>query len=349
MKSWVWSFLLSVSLPLLIHGGGNPYELGEYQDTLVDISYGNHSTPGSGVNVHIYILSPKDAATPLPVYYFFTAFAGKVPSPMYKNYFAHIASHGIIVVGMDSKDAQMAPNFQVNLANNVLGAIEWLQDGNLQNFFNENGISTVPDFTKNMLGGHSAGGHTVTQLIKSGCSGITSLVLVDPVDGLSPWAIFEKISEYSSVIHPPAKVPFEIPLLHLDNLMDPLSPFPDLPQYPPCAPVSLSNDRFFNAWRGPAWQINATYWGHMDIVNAGDANVINKLFDIFCVGNSTVSNAEYISLTGGATVAFNKMLYSGDDSARSYLEDPSLMPTAVLLRQKLQGFSPPYLPYCENK
>jgi hypothetical protein len=329
-------------------GGGNPYQLGEYKDSLVDINYGNHSTAGDGVSVHIYIVTPKEATKSLPIYYFFTAFAGKVPAPMYKNYFDHIASHGIIVVGMDNKDAQMKPNFQVDLANNVLEAINWLRDGNLQQLFVEDGISTVADFSKSMLGGHSAGGHTVTQLIKSGCSGITSLVLVDPVDGLSPWAIFKKVSEFSSVIHPPVKVPFQIPLLHLDNLMDPLSPFPDIPQYPACAPEPLANDRFFDAWRGPAWQINATYWGHMDIVNAGDAGVINKLFDLFCVGNTTASNAEYISLTGGATVAFNRMLYAGDEDARAYLEDPSLMPTEVILKQTRHGYAPPYVPFCEN-
>jgi hypothetical protein len=342
------TIILFLGFASSLAGPVDPYQLGEYADSLLDVNYGNHSTPGDGAAVHIYIISPAHALESLPIFYFFTAFAGKVPAPMYKNYFDHIASHGILVIGMDNKDAQMKPNFQVDLANNVLHTMQWLEDGNLQNLLISNGISSVPDFSKVMLGGHSAGGHTVTQLIKSGCSGVTSLVLVDPVDGLSPWGLFKKISEYSSVIHPPAKVSFEIPLLHLDNLMDPLSPFPDLPQYPPCAPQALANDRFFDAWRGPAWQINATFWGHMDIVNAGEVGAINKLFDLFCVGNTTASNTEYVSLTAGATVAFNRMLYSGDDAWRVYLEDPSLMPTEVTLKQKAHGFSPPYVPFCEQ-
>jgi hypothetical protein len=340
--------LLASSLATAVGASVNPYQPGEYADSLLDINYGNHSTPGDGATVHLYIVSPAHALESLPIFYFFTAFAGKIPAPMYKNYFDHIASHGILVIGMDNKDAQMKPNFQVDLANNVLATMQWLQDGNLQNLLISNGISSVPNFDKIQIGGHSAGGHTVTQLIKSGCSGVTSIVLVDPVDGLSPFVFFKKISEFSSVVHPPARVPFEIPLLHLENLMDPLSPFPAYPQYPPCAPQAMANDRFFDAWRGPAWQINATFWGHMDIVNAGDQGVINKLFDVVCAGNKTASNAEYISLTAGATVAFNRMLYSGDDAWRVYLEDPSLMPTEVILKQNSHGFAPPYVPFCQQ-
>mmetsp|Transcript_19439 Transcript_19439/g.20159 ORF Transcript_19439/g.20159 Transcript_19439/m.20159 type:complete len:345 (+) Transcript_19439:100-1134(+) len=340
--------LLLIFISIFSVFSSNPYETGPYLSSLVDINYGNHSTYGDGVGVHIFIVTPKNADKTLPVYFFFTAFAGKVPAPMYRNYFNHVASHGIIVVGMDNKDAEVKPNFQVELASTVLQAIEWLQDGNMVNLFTQNDITTVPDFTKNMLGGHSAGGHTVTQLIKSGCNSITSLVLVDPVDGLSPWGLFKKISEYSSVIHPPAKVTFEIPLLHLDNLMDPLSPFPQQPQYPACAPETLSNDRFFDAWRGPSWQINATYYGHMDIVNGGEINQLNKIFDLFCVGNTTSSNAEYIQLTGGATVAFNQMLYSGDDSYRVYLEDASTMPTEVILKNNNHGYTAPFQPFCTN-
>lgn len=42
-------------------------------------------------------------------------------------------------------------------------------------------------------------------------------------------------------------------------------PFINTALYPPCAPEDMSNDRFSDAWRGPVWQINATYYGHMDI------------------------------------------------------------------------------------
>ena len=37
-----------------------------------------------------------------------------------------------------------------------------------------------------------------------------------------------------------------------------------MPIYLPCAPDNLSNDRFFNAWQGPAWQIHA---GNNDQLN----------------------------------------------------------------------------------
>lgn len=80
----------------------------------------------------------------------------------------------------------------------------------------QNGVKgTIVDFSRLVLSGHSAGGHTVTQLLSDGCNSVQALVLLDPVDGLAPWVVFEKITEISSVIHPPKKVNFAIPLLHI--------------------------------------------------------------------------------------------------------------------------------------
>ena len=37
--------------------------------------------------------------------------------------------------------------------------------------------------------------------------------------------------------------------------------------YPACAPADLSNDRFYNAFYAPRWQINATQYGHGDFLD----------------------------------------------------------------------------------
>lgn len=339
-----WSLYLS----LFLIAESNPYQAGSYLDSLVEINYGNHSTPGEGVDIHIYIVAPQSANVELPVFSFFTAFAGAVPAAMYLNWFNHIASHGIIVVGMDGHSDSTKVNFQPDLARSVQSTIDWLKNGNMKSLFATNGVTTTPNFDQMVLSGHSAGGHTVTQLIKDGCNGYQGLVLVDPVDGLAPWQAFQVISEISSVIHPPTKVPFQIPLLHIDTFMDPLSAFPDKPNYPSCAPEGMANDRFFNAWQGPAWQINASYYGHMDIVNTPTHPEINHVFDIFCAGNRTSSNTEYIALAGGATVAFMDMIINGNQASVVYLEDSSVMPTAVLLRQEYHDFSAPFGGFCKN-
>ena len=358
------SITLFVGFLLWMRAAADPYKTGPFYDSIGTVSLGNHSIPDPAVGVHLFVVAPKlvvqGSSSLLPVFLFWTAFAGKIPAPMYLEYFEHVASHGIVVVGMDAKNAaENKPDFQPALAEVLVGAIDWMKSGNLDAMMQSSGFAVSPDLTKLVLGGHSAGGHTVTQLISDGCNGISALILMDPVDGLAPWADFDHISEYASVIHPPKKVDFVIPLLHLDNKWDPFVSMPQYPNYPSCAPEAMSNDRFFNAWRGPAWQINATYFGHMDSINAGYVDELNHIFDIFCAGNRTSSNAEYISLVGGATVAFMNMFINGDSSAQIYIEDASVMPTAVLLRQKQQqssssssenngAFNGPYRGFCEN-
>jgi hypothetical protein len=345
-----------VGLLLWQHVSADPYKVGPFYDSLGTVGLGNHSVPDTNVGVHLFVVAPTSVddstSSLLPVFLFWTAFAGKIPSQMYLEYFEHVASHGIVVVGMDAKNAaENKPDFQPELAQVLVGAIDWMKSGNLDALMQNSGFTVSPYMDKVVLGGHSAGGHTVTQLVSDGCNSISALVLMDPVDGLAPWAVFDHISEYASVIHPPKKVDFVIPLLHLENKWDPFVSMPQYPNYPSCAPEAMSNDRFFNAWRGPAWQINATYFGHMDSINAGYVDELNHIFDIFCAGNRTSSNAEYISLVGGATVAFMDMFIYGDSTAQIYIEDASLMPTEVILRQKSEngdGFQGPYRGFCKN-
>ena len=369
----VSSFLFLVIVPMAVCcTATDPYTMGKYENQLINFSYGNRTSFGEGASEHIFVVTPKDSGTsePLPVFVFITAYAGKVPAKFYLEFFQHIASHGVIVAGMDEKDASPTDkiNYQPDLAKYVQSTVDWLKDGNMKDLLVENGATVSPDFSKLMIGGHSAGGHTITELLSdSGCHDYTGMVLLDPVDGLGPYNVAELVTKVSSVIHPPLPVNFQIPLLHLENLMDPLSPYPEKDDYPSCAPQDMSNDRFFDAWRGPAWQINATYYGHMDVVNMGYVEELNTLFDIFCAGNGSASNAEYISLTGGATVAFANMLYSpevvdasglpseggssNEDpilSPRAYLENASLMPTVVQLRQNMNGHLPPYRGFCKE-
>lgn len=330
----------------------NPYRLGRYATAVTTIQVGTHRQPSEISDFHIFITTPNITnikIQDLPVFAFETAFAGAVPANFYLDFFKHIASHGIIVVGLDTSDTSNSQGFQVSLAERLGYVVDWLQpiDGdNLYLILKENGIQWIkPDFSKFLLGGHSAGGHTVTQLMTFACHGVLGMVLLDPVDGYLPWEFNPNITDASSVIHPPSKVNFSMPLLHIDNLLDPISPFPDISFYPPCAPSDLSNDRFFDAWNGPSWQINATYYGHMDVVDITSQDLLNSIFDVFCAGNRSASNDPYIKLVGGSIVAFSSML-SGDDNSKQYLEDSSLMPSKTTLRQNYNNYQEPFFGFC---
>lgn len=327
----------------------SPYRYGKYLESLTSFDLGSHRKLDSDTNMHVYIVAPNCTEdTKMPIFYFYTAFAGKVPSLFYNEFLRHIASHGIVTVSMDSDKVDRSVSFQKDKANELIDAMDWFSaDNKLSDLLTDNLIYHVqPDYAKVFLGGHSAGGHTVTQVLSFGCFNVGGLILIDPVDGLSPFNYSAAIENFASVIHPPRLVDFRVPLLHIDNALDPVSPFPDDPDYPPCAPAAMSNDRFFDAWRGPAWQINATYFGHMDFVDIKGLNKLNKVFDLTCAGNQTADNREYISLVAGGVVGFVDMLYNQQPLSEMYLTKADLMPTAVTLRQNMNGFVPPFADAC---
>lgn len=93
----------NIELDSFINTYTSPYLKGRYYESLVEINIGNHTTPNEDAEVHIFIVTPNittgiSVTTQLyaPTFYFWTAFAGKVPSVFYTELFNHIASHGII-------------------------------------------------------------------------------------------------------------------------------------------------------------------------------------------------------------------------------------------------------------
>ena len=107
--------------------------------------------------------------------------------------------------------------------------------------------------------GHSASGHTLVSYLVKQCGLVTSLVLLDPVDGYDPFGIVK-----SFVTNPPAQLPFIIPTLIASTGLGSLPPFPG---FPPCAPSKYSNYRFYDSLSGPTWHMNFTHYGHGDILS----------------------------------------------------------------------------------
>ena len=71
-----------------------------------------------------------------------------------------------------------------------------------------------------------------------------------------------------------------------------------------CAPAEISNQRFYDALAGPSWMVNATKFGHGDMLEPFYLNMLRTLG--FCASNLEVGLEEdiYRSFTGGQIVAF---------------------------------------------
>ena len=93
---------------------------------------------------------------------------------------------------------------------------------------------------------------------------------------------------------------YDTPVLILSTGMDYI---PSNQFYPACAPEEVSNIRFFDAMIGQVWMINATEYGHMDLVDADSIwYPVDETFHV-CPGNGNTTDV-YRSYVGGQTVAF---------------------------------------------
>merc|ERR1719456_171824 len=94
---------------------------------------------------------------------------------------------------------------------------------------------------------------------------------MDPVDGQDPLGIVKNFC-----ITPGQKLNFSIPALLVRTGLDPAKKHGLA-----CAPDKLSNQRFFNAWSGPIWMVNATKYAHLDVMNTG----IGKMGTVVCAAD----------------------------------------------------------------
>jgi len=190
---------------------------------------------------------------------FASAFGMNAPVSLYGKLFSRVASHGVIVAGVSKINN---PNYPL-LAHEFSHSLEWLQS-NLSAAIAASGAKGAPNMSRLVASGHSAGNHIMVQMLQDACQDVQAVVMLDPVDGVDPYG-----REKQYAIHPPAKVNFTVPALHIETGNDPVPAFRLGKLWPSCAPPLLSNARFYDAWRGPIWQVNATAFGHLDVCDPG--------------------------------------------------------------------------------
>ncbi len=187
------------------------------------------------------------------------------------------ATSNNILISMNKLTLVKSPEKEEVMFKNDL---DWIL-ANTETLFNSN---VTPESIRNLvkpdlvtngitLMTHSAGGHVACIYLNNTCGLIKKLVLLDPVDGADPFGI-----DKSFIIHPPNKLPFQIPTLVLVSELSQVSALPPLPV---CAPQSYSNIVFYNALTGPRWYMNVTKFGHGDFLDDWVCAFYFKDFKIF--------------------------------------------------------------------
>merc|ERR1712226_156350 len=230
-----------------------------------------------------------------------------------------------LVVTMLSRLAAPQPKTDAVLESK---ALDWLEGA-----FPSLGLTASADFDKLVLSGHSAGNHVFCEFLKTDCGGsrAKAVVMMDPVDGYDPIGI---IKNYCTT--PGEKLPFDIPALLLRTGLD-----PKVKLGVACAPDRISNQRFFEAWSGPIWMVNATKYGHLDVNNAG----VGKMGSVLCAGDDE-PNDVYQAHIADLVDSFLGMVLKGDSDAEKKLNDVSSMKVDAEAQRDYNGHTAPFKAGC---
>ena len=231
-----------------------PYEVGTFRTPRFDsftasvwYPYGNQTQT-----------APPNPKGLLPLLVFVSGFLQQEGE--YNELLQSVASHGVVVVGLGWKYTSVIGLNYTHLAQRLDGVFAYGRSKEIDHDLMQQKPRPLglPDARAVLLGAHSIGNHIIVRRLTSfGCAGVGGVVMIDPVDGADPYGFIKQF-----VIHPPAPVNFVTPAIHIETGLDPRR---SSWLTPPCAPLAMSNDRFFHAWRGPIWQLNATGFGHNDV------------------------------------------------------------------------------------
>merc|ERR1719469_1397873 len=149
-----------------------------------------------------------------------------------------------------------------------------------------------------------------------------AFVMIDPVDGFDPFGIVHS----EDLITPGKKLNFRTPGLILDNGLDPkgVRAFKSVP----CMPIQLGSPRWYNAWQGPIWHVNATAYGHVDCLD--DAMI--SVAGLVCPSNSTTDKAAYREHIATTSTLFIEAFLDHKPANLALLEDPSHFTVDVVLQ-----------------
>lgn len=316
--------------------GGDPYAVETWE-------IGTHKKPDPSAGFHLSVWAPKGPPnrTPkeVPTLLFVTGFGGSVEAKYYSSFFTKMASLGVIVVGADI-DGSGVPNY-VKLGSLLnTKTMDYIGSAAFLDTFGQHSGALKPDMNQMLsLGGHSAGNHIAVQSMVDGCRDVKAVVLIDPVDGVDPYGF---VKQY--VVHPPALLNFSTPALHVETGLDPVTV--GIPTFPACAPANISNERFYRAWQGPIWQVNATKYGHISICDDGAIGPSG----LVCKKPPRGTNESlYRDTVGNAVVSFLEGIFFAQPASLESLTKESTFPIDVVLKHNYNGYVPDKVkPFCRE-
>jgi len=283
-----------------------------------NVPFGSQDTPDYWV--HVYAAKSNMS---LPTIFFVSGFGANAPVFGYSDLLTRIASKGYIIVGVDRLSV---PNYPKE-ALRFMDVLTWAKAGSLKAEMVKKGLLASPDLDRATVMAQSAGNHIVGQALADSCMYAKAFVMIDPVDGLDPFGVVTS----ENLITPGKKLNFSTPALIMDNGLDPkgVRAFKSIP----CAPIKLGSPRWYNAWSGPIWHVNATAYGHVDCLD----DALISVGGLVCPSNSTTDKPLYREHLASTATLFIDAVLNRKAANFPLLEDPSHFSVDVILEHDRKG------------
>jgi len=281
------------------------------------------ATFNNGLDHQVDVWAP-DAPGKFPVIYMMGGMGAIFPGALYVDMFTHLASHGVVIVEAWSL---------TNPANHYksewfLNVHNWVVD-HMEDKLHSSGLDRglELDLDNKILMGHSSGAHVVVEFLKHHCDMFKGQILFSPVDGVDPFGLIDDFA-----ITPGQYVNYALPTLVLMAGLDGLPGGLAGSLTPACVPEGLGNMRFYEAMPSNTWLVNATKYGHGDIIN--EFYYEGLVATQFCGTDQTQDRVLYRQFASGQLWSFLSAVLFQECEYLQYIEDPNLMTVETVTLSK---------------
>lgn len=240
----------------------------------------------------------------------------------YSQLFAHLATHGILVIAPLMYDFCNDPDASGEIQC-AASTISWLKS----NFSNHHSVESpiLPaDFNRLCIAGHSRGGKVAFGVaLRLGIEdvGVKAVFVLDPVDGMSnttqtPPPILK---------HQPSSLHLGAPVLVVGTGLGPCGKWRI---FPACAPQRMGHSFFYSDSAAPAYHVRGKDFGHMDMLDDVTDGAMGKLTYVACKNGP--ARKPMRTFCAGISVAFMKGVFEGQhDAFVNLLKQPAGFPIDV--------------------
>lgn len=290
--------------PGIYVGSGNVYQTGSLSTQKFTVASDSTQSPVDAIGY-----APSSAGR-YPVVVLQHGFS--LENGYYETILKHLASHGFVVLApqMYTGGVFSAPSVDEE-AKEARAFYDWLS----QNLAGQlSGLTPVVGQLG--LSGHSRGGQALRLALENGYGGATSAATIDPVDGGGGFGSGTMVTDGGFAT--------TLPSLTIGTGLGGQTKFGMA-----CAPANRNYEKFYAAASSPAYQMVATKYGHMEML---DDNISCGVTCSACVEGP--GDGKFRRATAGWLTAFFRATLQGDQSALSVLSDKMRSPVAVTVQNK---------------